>query len=152
MEKIVVNGGTPLRGSVEISGMKNAALPIIYASILVRDKCVIENIPNVSDVSHSLDLLRAMGATIRTVGKNAVEIDCTDIRQGSAPYELARKMRASYYLFGAELGRFHTAHAPLPGGCEAPHESSPPVRFRSWAPQYPWYPGWRCRLRSPDGD
>ena len=118
MEKIVVNGGTPLRGSVEISGMKNAALPIIYASILVRDKCVIENIPNVSDVSHSLDLLRSMGATIRTVGKNAVEIDCTDIRQGSAPYELARKMRASYYLFGAELGRFHTAHAPLPGGCD----------------------------------
>lgn len=118
MEKIVVGGGTPLRGSVEISGMKNAALPIIYACILVKGKCIIENMPNVSDVSNSLELLRSMGARIRTVGHNTVEIDCTDIRQGTAPYDLGRRMRASYYLYGAELGRFGKAHAPLPGGCD----------------------------------
>ncbi len=118
MEKIVVNGGTPLRGSVEISGFKNAALPVIYACILVKGKCVIENIPNVSDVNNSLELLREMNATVNVVGHNTVEIDCTNIRQGTAPFELASKMRASYYLFGSELGRFGRAHAPLPGGCD----------------------------------
>ena len=84
MDKIIINGGTPLRGSVEISGMKNAAMPIIYACVMVEDKCVIENVPNVRDVSLSLDILRNMGAHIKTLGRNTVEIDCTDIRQGSA--------------------------------------------------------------------
>ena len=81
MEKIVVKGGNPLNGSVEISGMKNAALPIIFACVLVRDKCVIENIPNVRDVSFALDILRHIGATVKTVNKNTVEIDCTDVIQ-----------------------------------------------------------------------
>ncbi|MBQ3792064.1 MAG: UDP-N-acetylglucosamine 1-carboxyvinyltransferase [Clostridia bacterium] len=118
MGKILVNGGRSLRGTVEISGMKNAALPILYACILVQDKCIIDNVPNVSDVTNSLELLRTMGAEISPLENNRVEIDCTNIVQGSAPYALARKMRASYYLFGAELGRFHKAYAPLPGGCD----------------------------------
>ena len=118
MDKIIINGGTPLRGSVEISGMKNAAMPIIYACVMVEDKCVIENVPNVRDVSLSLDILRSMGARIKTLGRNTVEIDCTDILQGAAPSELARKIRGSYYLLGAEFSRFVKAHVAYPGGCD----------------------------------
>lgn len=118
MEKIVVNGGIPLRGSVEIGGMKNAALPIIFACVLVRDKCVIENIPNVRDVSFALDILRGMGARITTVNKTTVEIDCTEVTYQEASYELVSQMRASYYLLGAELGRFSRAKVALPGGCD----------------------------------
>lgn len=118
MEKIVVKGGNPLNGSVEISGMKNAALPIIFACVLVRDKCVIENIPNVRDVTFAFEILKAVGATIKTVNKNTVEIDCSDVVMTDAPYELVTQMRASYYLMGAELGRFHKARVALPGGCD----------------------------------
>lgn len=118
MEIFQIHGGIPLRGTVEISGMKNAALPIIFACVLVKDKCVIENIPNVSDVSVSLDILRGMGARIRTVGRNSVEIDCTELRGGTAEYELVRKLRASYYLLGAELGRFGRSCVGFPGGCD----------------------------------
>ena len=118
MEKIVVKGGNPLNGSVEISGMKNAALPIIFACVLVRDKCVIENIPNVRDVSFALDILKHIGATVKTVNKNTVEIDCTDVILTDAPYDLVTQMRASYYLMGSELGRFHKARVALPGGCD----------------------------------
>ena len=84
MDKIIINGGVPLRGTVEVSGMKNAALPIIYACVLIEDKCTIENIPNVRDVSLSLDILRDMGATVKTINKSTVEIDCTDVRQGTS--------------------------------------------------------------------
>lgn len=118
MDKIIINGGSPLRGSVEISGMKNAAMPIIYACAMVEDRCVIENVPNVRDVALSLDILRGMGAKIRTLGKNTVEIDCTDIRQGSSRPELVRKIRGSYYLLGSEFGRFGTARVAYPGGCD----------------------------------
>lgn len=118
MDKIIINGGLPLRGSVEISGMKNAAMPIIYACAMVEDKCTIENVPNVRDVALSLDILRGMGAKIKTVGKNTVEIDCTDIRQGSSRPELVRKIRGSYYLLGSEFGRFGKARVAYPGGCD----------------------------------
>lgn len=118
MDKIVVRGGTPLFGSVDISGMKNAALPIIFACVLVRDKCIIENIPNVRDVAFSLDILRDMGARIRTVKRDTVEIDCTDVKAGTSSYELVRQMRASYYLLGAEFGRFGYTKVGLPGGCD----------------------------------
>ena len=118
MEKIVVKGGVPLNGTVEISGMKNAALPIIFACVLVKDKCYIENVPNVRDVSFALDILRSLGASIKTINKTTLEIDCTDIECGDAPYELVSQMRASYYLLGAELGRFSYAKVALPGGCD----------------------------------
>ncbi len=118
MDKIVINGGGALHGTVEISGMKNAALPIIYACVLVEGKCVIENIPNVRDVSLSLDILRKMGATIKTLGKNTVEIDCTEINQGTSDPALVKKIRASYYLLGSELGRFGKARVAYPGGCD----------------------------------
>ena len=90
MEKIVVRGGKPLLGSVEISGMKNAALPIIYATVLVGSKCVIENIPSVRDVAISFEILREMGAKIRMLSRDTYEIDCThmDIEGVSYPEEL----------------------------------------------------------------
>ena len=118
MEKIVVNGGVPLRGEVEISGFKNAALPIIYACVLVKDKCIIENIPNIIDINRSFEILRGMGAHIRTVDKTTVEIDCTHVKCGTSDYSLVRHLRGSYYLLGAELGRFGRARVAYPGGCD----------------------------------
>ena len=118
MEKIVINGGAPLHGEVEISGFKNAALPIIYACVLVRDKCVIENVPNVLDINRSFEILRGMGAVIRTIDKTTVEIDCTSVSSGTSDYNLVRRLRGSYYLLGAELGRFGKARVAYPGGCD----------------------------------
>ena len=118
MDKIVVKGGATLNGSVEISGMKNAALPIIYACVLVEDKCIIENIPDVRDVALSLNLLREMGATVNVLGKNTVEIDCTNVKCGTSRPELVQKIRASYYLLGSEFGRFGKANVAYPGGCD----------------------------------
>ena len=118
MEKIVVRGGRPLFGNVEISGMKNAALPIIYATVLVKSKCIIENVPAVRDVALSFSILKEMGASVRMLSKNTYEIDCTNIDINAVPYELFRQMRASYYLLGAELGRFGHATVGFPGGCD----------------------------------
>ena len=118
MEKIIVNGGNPLEGSIEVSGMKNAALAVVMASLEVEGKCVIENLPVINDVSTALEILRAMGAQIRMLSKTTVEIDCTNARGGTSPMDLVRKMRASYYLYGAELGRFGRAYAAYPGGCD----------------------------------
>lgn len=118
MDKIVINGGIPLRGTVEISGMKNGALPIIFASLLVDGKCVIENIPAINDVYISLDILQRMGVAVRMINKTTVELDSEHAVFGSAPVELVRKLRASYYILGAELGRFGKAHVGYPGGCD----------------------------------
>lgn len=107
-----------MQGSISISGMKNAALPILFATILVRGSCVLENIPQVSDITSTLEILRRMGAKI-TVRKNrSIRIDTAKIEQGSAPYDLVRQMRGSTYLLGAELGRFGTATVGWPGGCD----------------------------------
>ncbi len=117
MEKIIVNGGNPLHGTVEISGSKNAALPIIYSTVLVRGKCVLRNIPNIIDITYSFEILRGMGAKIRMLDKTTYEIDCTDVAAGTSDYELVRRLRGSYYLLGAEFGRFGKAKVGLPGGC-----------------------------------
>ena len=118
MEKIVVHGGVPLMGSVEVSGSKNAALPIIYACALVPGKVVLENIPNISDINCSFTILRGMGAEIRMLDRTTYEIDCTHLVPGTSEYELVRKLRGSYYLLGAEFGRFGKARVGLPGGCD----------------------------------
>ncbi len=118
MEKILINGGNVLKGTVKVNGMKNAALPIIFASVLVKGKCVIENLPNVSDVKFSLEILREMGASITPLRYDTVEIDCTNVKAGTSPFEKVRKMRASYYLLGAEFGRFGYSKVGLPGGCD----------------------------------
>lgn len=118
MNKIVVNGGRTLYGEVFISGMKNAALPVIFASILAKDVCIIDNIPPVGDVSSALDILSELGAKVRRIRKNTVEIDTTYFEPEMPSVELAGKMRASAYLLGAELGRFGKAVVCWPGGCD----------------------------------
>jgi UDP-N-acetylglucosamine 1-carboxyvinyltransferase len=118
MERIIINGGNPLVGSIEVSGMKNAALAVILANILVEDKCIIENLPDINDVTVALEILRSMGMSIRRINRNTVEIDSTHCVEGKSPYELVRKMRASYYVLGGELGRFGRAYVAYPGGCD----------------------------------
>ncbi len=118
MKKIIVRGGKPLYGNVNISGMKNAALPIIFASILVGERCVVDNLPPVSDVELSLEILERMGATVERLGNNAVAIDTKNFHNGTSPKELVSKLRGSTYLLGAELGRFGEACVGSSGGCD----------------------------------
>jgi UDP-N-acetylglucosamine 1-carboxyvinyltransferase len=118
LEKIVVNGGIPLRGEVEIGGAKNAVLALLSATILAKDTCRIDNIPNISDVSIMLHILHQLGANVRRVGKNAVEINTRYFNSGEVPHELTKHFRASYYLLGALFGRFGHARVAMPGGCD----------------------------------
>ena len=117
MTKYLIRGGKPLFGEVEISGAKNAAVAIIPAALLVDGVCRIENIPQISDVTLCLRILEGLGATVRSVNPHTVEIDATRIRTTRTPYELANKIRASYYLIGSLLGRFGRAEVSMPGGC-----------------------------------
>jgi UDP-N-acetylglucosamine 1-carboxyvinyltransferase len=117
LTKYLIRGGKPLFGEVEISGAKNAAVAIIPASLLVEGVCRIENIPQISDVTLCLKILEELGAGIRFLNPHTVEIDSTHIRSNRTSYELARKIRASYYLIGSLLGRFGQAEVAMPGGC-----------------------------------
>ena len=117
VEKYVINGGATLRGEVEISGAKNAAVAIIPAALLVDGVCRIENIPQISDADMLLTILSHLGAQVRFLNKTTIEIDCTSVRCVDAPFDLTRKIRASYYLIGAMLGRFGRAKTTMPGGC-----------------------------------
>ncbi len=118
MDKFVITGGNRLTGEVTISGAKNAAIAIIPAAILAEGVCRIENIPNITDVTAITRIISDMGAQIRTVNKSTIEIDPRSIHSHVASYELARHMRASYYLLGALLGRFSHAVVTMPGGCD----------------------------------
>jgi UDP-N-acetylglucosamine 1-carboxyvinyltransferase len=118
LKKYVINGGKPLYGNINIAGAKNAAVAIIPATILVEGVCRIENIPKISDVTIWLDILSSIGAGIRLLNESTIEIDTSHIREVEPPYELMRKMRASYYLVGAMLGRAGWARAGMPGGCD----------------------------------
>ncbi|HHW24334.1 MAG TPA: UDP-N-acetylglucosamine 1-carboxyvinyltransferase [Bacillota bacterium] len=118
MEKIVINGGRPLYGDIEVSGMKNAAGAILIATLLVSDKCIIENLPCINDVATTLEILRHMNVEVRMLDKNTVEIDTRNAIGGTSPLDLVRRMRSSYYLYGAELGRYGRAYAGYPGGCD----------------------------------
>lgn len=117
MEKFVIKGGRTLRGEVEISGAKNAAVAIIPAIILSDEACVLENVPQISDVSISLRILIEMGADVKFLDKNTVRIDATKITDPIVPYEMAKHMRASYYFLGTLLGKFNRARVAMPGGC-----------------------------------
>lgn len=117
MEKIIVDGGTPLFGRIEISGMKNAAVAVIFATVLSNDVCVLDNLPEISDVADCFAILESIGAKVTHISADTVEIDTRTIHDIEAPMELVRKMRASYYLAGALLGRFGSAKVGLPGGC-----------------------------------
>ena len=117
MTKYIVQGGQPLFGEVQISGAKNAAVAIIPAALLVDGVCRIENIPQISDVTALLKILEQLGASVRFFNRTDVEIDCRHIATTQVSQELAHKIRASYYLIGALLGRFGTAEVSMPGGC-----------------------------------
>ncbi|MBQ8819077.1 MAG: UDP-N-acetylglucosamine 1-carboxyvinyltransferase [Clostridia bacterium] len=118
MEKLIIRGGNALCGDVNISGMKNSALPVIFGTIAAGDICTIGNVPDVSDISLALDTLRAMGAKVRFVNTDTVMIDTTNIKKKSPPLEYVSKMRGSSYLIGAMLGRFGKAQVGYPGGCD----------------------------------
>ena len=118
LEKYVIKGGKKLSGEVVISGAKNAVVAILPAAILCNEPCVIENIPNISDVTIILQILSEMGAKVRMLNKTTVEIDPTTLRNVPVPYEKAKRMRASSYFLGTLLGRFHEAHVSMPGGCD----------------------------------
>ena len=117
MAKYEIHGGNPLNGTVTISGAKNAAVAILPAALLVQGKCRIENVPDISDVRILLDIISGMGAVVETPEPNVVEIDSSNITCTHPDDTLVKKMRASYYLMGALLGRFGNAHVALPGGC-----------------------------------
>lgn len=118
MEKIVIHGGHPLTGEVNISGAKNAVVAIIPATILAQDVCRIENIPNISDVSMMIRILYQMGANIKMINDNTLEIDTTHINSFIVPHDMTKQLRASYYLIGALLGRYNRARVAMPGGCD----------------------------------
>ena len=118
MTKYVINGGEPLYGEIEISGAKNAAVAIIPAALMVDGVCRIENLPDISDVQTLLSILKDMGAKIRPVDKRTVDIDCTRVGTCNALFDKMRRIRASYYLIGALLGRFGRADVAMPGGCD----------------------------------
>ena len=118
MTKYVIHGGRELHGTIEISGAKNAAVAIIPAALLINGRCRIENIPQINDVTLILQILQELGADVRTVNRTTVDIDCSHVHNRPVPQDLARKIRASYYLIGALLGRFGRAEVPPPGGCD----------------------------------
>ena len=117
MARYEIHGGKPLNGSVTISGAKNAAVAILPAALLVSGKCRVENVPDISDVRILLDILEGMGVKIAYPEPHVVELDSTGVQCTEPDATLVRKMRASYYLMGALLGRFGKAHVALPGGC-----------------------------------
>lgn len=119
MDRIVINGGKRLNGTVSISGMKNAALPIVFSSIVTGAECIIENIPPVNDVLMALEIIREMGAEVEftDIFQTTVRINSANIKPCSAPDDMVAKIRGSIYLAGAELGRFGHSSVALPGGC-----------------------------------
>ncbi len=118
MEKFVIEGGKRLAGSVTISGAKNAAVAILPATILADGPCVIENIPDISDVCSLLHILSDLGASVKTIDRTTVEIDASHIVSPVVDSDMARHMRASYYFLGALLGKYKKAAVSMPGGCD----------------------------------
>ena len=117
MEKIVVNGGNRLNGEIRVSGMKNSALPIIFSCLLIPQDCVIKNVPRVSDVYNSLEILRSMGAYAEFCDEHTVLINTKNATNDIKATDLICKMRASSYLLGVLLSRFGSVSIPFPGGC-----------------------------------
>ena len=117
MDKYVIKGGSPLVGEVEIGGAKNAALAILPAAIMTDEPVTIENIPDVSDINVLLEALTVIGAAAERIDRHTVRISGATIGSVSVDYEFIKKIRASYYLLGALLGKYKRAEVPLPGGC-----------------------------------
>ena len=118
MEKLVITGGTPLKGEVTISGAKNAAVAILPAALLINGTCTINNLPNISDVKIYCEILENLGAKIHWNSTNELTIDTRNIDTTEAPLDLTSKFRASYYLLGSLLSRKGSATVGMPGGCK----------------------------------
>ncbi len=117
MDKLIIEGGVRLNGTIKISGSKNSALPILAATILASEPVTIANLPHLNDVTTMLALLRCMGVDITVDEKMCVEIDSNTIKELEAPYELVKTMRASILVLGPLLARYGEAHVSFPGGC-----------------------------------
>ena len=117
MEQYVIKGGNPLVGEVEIGGAKNAALGILAAAIMTDETVVIDNLPDVQDINVLLEAISVIGARVDRISRHKVAINGSMIGQVSVDYEFIKKIRASYYLLGALLGKYKRAEVPLPGGC-----------------------------------
>lgn len=117
MEQYVIKGGIPLVGEVDISGAKNAALPIISAAIMSDQTVTLENLPDVNDINVLIESIEKIGAHVERPDRHTVKINGSTIQNCSVDYESIKKIRASYYLLGALLGKYNEAEVPLPGGC-----------------------------------
>ncbi len=117
MDHYVIRGGNELRGEVEIGGAKNAALAILAAAIMTDETVTIENMPDVRDTNVLLDAMAGIGVHIERVDRHTVKINGSMVQNVNIEYELIKKIRASYYLIGALLGKYREAEVPLPGGC-----------------------------------
>lgn len=117
MDQYIIKGGNPLVGEVEIAGAKNAALAILAAAIMTDETILIENLPDVRDINVLLEAIQEIGAKVERVERSVVKINGSTIQDISVDYEYMKKIRASYYLLGALLGKYKKAEVPLPGGC-----------------------------------
>lgn len=118
MEKFIVHGPCRLEGEVTISGAKNAAVAILPATLLVKGKCHLENVPDISDIRAYCKILESLGSKIEYISNNEMIIDNSEVTSAIASYDLTSKFRASYYLIGALIGRFDKVQIGLPGGCK----------------------------------
>ncbi|MBR4035470.1 MAG: UDP-N-acetylglucosamine 1-carboxyvinyltransferase, partial [Oscillospiraceae bacterium] len=118
MEKYIVKGGKPLMGEVSISGAKNSAVALLPATVLANDVCVLENVPDISDIRKEIEILKEMGAKVKRISPSILEIDTSTLDTTTVPMELGVKFRASYYFLGSLLSRYGKASVPMPGGCD----------------------------------
>jgi UDP-N-acetylglucosamine 1-carboxyvinyltransferase len=117
MEQYIIKGGNPLAGEVEIGGAKNAALAILAAGIMADETVMIDNLPDVNDINVMLEAIEAIGATVQRTDRHTVYLNGSGIRDVNIEYDYIKKIRASYYLLGALLGKYKRAEVALPGGC-----------------------------------
>ncbi|MDR2899146.1 MAG: UDP-N-acetylglucosamine 1-carboxyvinyltransferase, partial [Clostridiales bacterium] len=117
MDYFVINGQRPLKGEVNINGAKNAAVAVISAAVLANDICVIDNLPNIEDITSLIDAMNAIGVKCSYINNHCLKIDSRNIYNHTAVNDSVRKIRASYYLIGALLGRYGKAEVAMPGGC-----------------------------------
>src|SRR5450755_1316593 len=116
MDRMIIRGGVPLRGTVELSGSKNAALPLIMASVLTDEPLIIRNVPRLRDVRTAMELLMGLGVEARWIGDHELELNARNLNSHDAPYELVKTMRASFVALGPLLARCGRARVSTPGG------------------------------------
>ncbi len=117
MDKFIIKGNTPLKGTVTVNGAKNAAVAILPATALIKGKCHIENVPNISDIKRCCEILELLGAKVTVINDHELEIDSTNVQEKEIPLDITKRFRASYYFIGALLSRFGKASVGFPGGC-----------------------------------